>query len=123
MKYYEIKMYGLVQFDYCGEDEFFVKIFKNTAIQPNYRKMCPSKFLGSEKCRNWKKTEYIVDDTSLEFQKAVAIWSFNAFMDYVDYLEMKIGTMHIDGELPYLVSSVYIIFSFYYYYIFAIKLF
>lgn len=65
MKYYEIKMYNVVQFDYYGGDEFDVTIFKDTRIEINYPQMTESEFLKSEKFLQWKKDEYIVDGMSL----------------------------------------------------------
>ncbi|KAK1363550.1 hypothetical protein POM88_039111 [Heracleum sosnowskyi] len=102
MKYYEIKMYGVVMFDYYGGNEFGVKVLKNDAVEANYRRMTPSKFVNSDNYLKWKKDDYIVDGMSLHYQKAVALWSFNAFQNYVDYFEMKIKNLHIDGRHPYL---------------------
>ncbi|KAK1377808.1 hypothetical protein POM88_024552 [Heracleum sosnowskyi] len=86
-------MYGVVMFDYYGGNEFGVKVFKNDAVEANYRRMTPSKFVNSDN---------IVDGMSLQYQKEVALWSFNAFQNYVDYFEMKITKLHIDGRHPYL---------------------
>lgn len=105
MKYYEIKMYGVVQFDYYGNDQFGVRVFKNYAIESNYRMMTPLQFLRSKKCRKWREDEYIIDGLSLQYQMSIALWSFNAFMNYVDYFEIRVNNVHIDGRYPFLVSS------------------
>lgn len=107
MKFYEIKLYNLVLFDYHGEDLFTVKVFKETAVECNYPTMNADEFFRSHRRNQWREEQYIFDCWNLEYDKSRALWTFNAFENYVNYFEIDINKFDIDAKLNNLVSNIF----------------
>lgn len=104
IKCYDIKVYNVIQFDYYGDNVFVVKIFRNTTIECNDSIMEPAKFLENEKHFKINKDLNIIDGLSLQYQKAYALWFFNACQNFDEYFEIKILNVHINGADHILVS-------------------
>lgn len=104
MRFYGIKIYNLVQFDYYGNDLFVVKIFKDTALEINYPEEDPEEFFKKECNHYWRKEQYLFDSLSLEYQKSNALWSFNGCENVVQYFDINICNSDIDEQLMTLVS-------------------
>lgn len=83
MRFFEIKLYNLVQFDYYGNDLFLVKIFRNSGIESNYQTLDPALFFKNESMHRWRHEEYMLDCISLEYQKSLALWLYNAYENNV----------------------------------------
>ncbi|KAK1360110.1 hypothetical protein POM88_044584 [Heracleum sosnowskyi] len=97
MRFYEIKLYNLVQFDFYGNNTFVVNIFKDSGVECVYPIKDKKVFMDNEKMHTvWRKEEYVIDGWSLEFDKANALWSFNSHQNYVDYFEKKINFNDMD---------------------------
>ncbi|KAK1367678.1 hypothetical protein POM88_033770 [Heracleum sosnowskyi] len=97
MRFYEIKLYNLVQFDFYGNNIFVVNIFKDSGVECVYPIKDKKVFMDNEKMHTvWRKEEYVIDGWSLEFDKANALWSFNSHQNYVDYFEKKINFNDMD---------------------------
>lgn len=91
VRFYEIKLYNLVHFDFYGNNMFVVKFFKDTGVECVYPIKDKKEFMDSEDSHTvWRKEEYVIDGWSLELDKARALWSFNSQQNYVDYFEKKI---------------------------------
>lgn len=99
MRFYEIKIYNLVQFDYYGNDLFDVKIFKDTAIECNYPIEDPEVFFKNDNINSWRKEQYMIDCSSLEYQKSYALWKFNSYENNVTSFDIKISDAAIDKNL------------------------
>lgn len=108
MHFYGIKLLHLVQFDYQGGDIFIVKIFKDYAIECNYPKRTHFEFMKNGDRGNCREDQYMVNVKSLEFEKAYALWSFNALRNCVHYSELVIDMVDLDYRRHHLVSSKYI---------------
>ncbi|KAK1401088.1 hypothetical protein POM88_000693 [Heracleum sosnowskyi] len=97
MRFYEIKLYNLVQFDFYGNNIFVVNIFTDSGVECVYPIKDKKVFMDNEKMHTvWRKEEYVIDGWSLEFDKANALWSFNSHQNYVDYFEKKINFNDMD---------------------------
>ncbi|KAK1378495.1 hypothetical protein POM88_025239 [Heracleum sosnowskyi] len=108
MRFYQIKLYNLVQFDYYRDCLFLVKIFKNTAVECDYRKQDPEEFFRNEDLNSWRKEHYITDCLSLEYEKCHAVWSLNAFENHVGYININIRDVDIDQKHEKLVVPKWI---------------
>lgn len=106
MRFYEIKLYNLVQFDYYGNDLFKVKIFKDTAVECNYPIKNPEEFFKDDNINTWKKEQYIINCLSLEYQKAYALWKFNCYENYVQSFDIHVGNADLDKNILSLVSHI-----------------
>ncbi|KAK1354320.1 hypothetical protein POM88_047576 [Heracleum sosnowskyi] len=108
MKFYEIKIYNLVQFDFYGNNLFLVKIFKDSAVECEYPITNQNNFMDNEKLHTvWRKEQYVIDGWSLEYDKAHALWSFSSHHNYVNYFEKKIKFFDIDENVN---NTVYLTF-------------
>ncbi|KAK1384321.1 hypothetical protein POM88_022056 [Heracleum sosnowskyi] len=97
IRFYEIKLYNLVQFDFYGNIIFVVNIFKDSGVECVYPIKDKKVFMDNEKMHTvWRKEEYVIDGWSLEFDKPNALWSFNSHQNYVDYFEKKINFNDMD---------------------------
>ena len=102
MKYYGLKIFNLVQFDYLGEGLFVVRLFKETAIESKY----PSDRANDVQCsKEWEalnRSHYVLDTSTLEGEKAIASISFNACSsrtDYVYLLYVESDVDHSRGDM------------------------
>lgn len=105
MKFYGVKIYNLLQFDYYGESVFVIKIFKDTAIECTYPTEKVEVYFQNAESQRWKKDQYILDSSSLEYEKVCALWIFNAYHNYAKYVEIQIKNMNIDLEMNNMVSK------------------
>lgn len=96
MHFYKVKLLNLVQFDYYGGDLFRVKIFREYVVECKYPKRSPLEFMNNDERAKCRDEEYMVNSRSIEFQKACATWSFNAFRNCVQYYEIKIEETDVD---------------------------
>ncbi|KAK1396947.1 hypothetical protein POM88_006810 [Heracleum sosnowskyi] len=100
MKFYEIKIYNLVQFDFYGNNLFLVKKFKDSTVECEYPITNQKVFMDNEKLHTvWRKEQYVIDGWSLEYDKAHALWSFSSHHNYVNYFEKKIKFYDIDENV------------------------
>ncbi|KAK1384936.1 hypothetical protein POM88_022671 [Heracleum sosnowskyi] len=100
MKFYEIKIYNLVQFDFYGNNLFLVKKFKDSAVECEYPITNQKVFMDNEKLHTVRRKEqYVIDGWSLEYDKAHALWSFSSHHNYVNYFEKKIKFYDIDENV------------------------
>ncbi|KAL1824226.1 hypothetical protein ACET3Z_011004 [Daucus carota] len=102
MKYYGLKIFNLVQFDYLGEGLFVVRLFKETAIESKY----PTDRANDVQCsKEWEalnRSHYVLDTSTLEGEKAIASISFNACSsrtDYVYLLYVESDVDHSRGDM------------------------
>lgn len=105
IRYYGITLYGMVQFDYYGDDMFSVRIFKSTAISIDHPSQNPKEFVKNEKFEEWKTDEFQFDSTTLEFRKSVSLWGFNAYRNYREYYSMKVYGFDLDPRIYNLVRK------------------
>ena len=103
MRFFEVKLWNLVQFDYYGNNLFIVHIFKDNAVESKYPKIDPEEFFKNENMNSWREEQYVIDFLSMEYQKSCALWTFNAYTDCVPYYNVKIGRLDIDENVEKLV--------------------
>ncbi|KAK1378623.1 hypothetical protein POM88_025367 [Heracleum sosnowskyi] len=100
MKFYEIKIYNLVQFDFYGNNLFLVKNFKDSEVECEYPITNQKVFMDNEKLHTvWRKEQYVIGGWSLEYDKTHALWSFSSRHNYVNYFEKKIKFYDIDENV------------------------
>lgn len=110
MKYYGLKIFNLVQFDYLGEGLFVVRLFKETAIESKY----PSDRANDVQCsKEWEalnRSHYVLDTSTLEGEKAIASISFNACSHQTDYTYLMFVESDIDQSRGNMVifSKIYV---------------
>ncbi|KAK1384317.1 hypothetical protein POM88_022052 [Heracleum sosnowskyi] len=107
-RFYGVKLYHLVQFDYYGDNLFVVQIFKNSAIECNYPTEDPEKFFENENINNWRKELYMMGCSSMEFEKSYALWLFNGYENGVDYFDISIISSDIDKRFKNLIMLRFI---------------
>ncbi|KAK1361406.1 hypothetical protein POM88_045880 [Heracleum sosnowskyi] len=57
------------------------------------------KFIENPYLPNWKRDQYVLNASTLEYEKAGARWLFNAYRNYANYFEMRIKSLDIDQEM------------------------
>ncbi|KAK1402871.1 hypothetical protein POM88_002476 [Heracleum sosnowskyi] len=57
------------------------------------------KFIENPYLKNWKRDQYVLNASTLEYEKAGALWLFNAYRNYANYFEMKISSLDIYPKL------------------------
>ncbi|KAK1366480.1 hypothetical protein POM88_042041 [Heracleum sosnowskyi] len=57
------------------------------------------KFIENPYLPNWKRDQYVLNASTLEYEKAGARWVFNAYRNYANYFEMRIKSLDIDQEM------------------------
>ncbi|KAK1401320.1 hypothetical protein POM88_000925 [Heracleum sosnowskyi] len=57
------------------------------------------KFIENPYLPNWKRDQYVLNASTLEYEKAGARWLFNAYRNYANYFEMRIKSLDIDPEM------------------------
>lgn len=65
MRYYTVKMYSMIQFDYYGDDTFKVIIFKTNMVEYNYPTIDVNFFIKNKNTDNWKAEEFILGKSNL----------------------------------------------------------
>lgn len=73
MRYYQLKLYSTIQFDYYGDDVFVVKNFKTNAVECDYPTNDVKKFIKNKKSYEWEPVEYVVGNSTLEFEKHTSL--------------------------------------------------
>lgn len=107
MKFYGVKIFNLVQFDYLGDGLFVVRLFKETAFESNYP---TDKAEDIELSKEWEalnRSQYVLDTRTLEGEKAIASISFNACSHQTDYTYLIFVESDIDhsrGEMVILLQ-------------------
>ncbi|KAL1816402.1 hypothetical protein ACET3Z_018976 [Daucus carota] len=102
MKFYGVKIFNLVQFDYLGDGLFVVRLFKETAFESKYP---TDKAEDIELSKEWEalnRSQYVLDTRTLEGEKAIASISFNACSHQTDYTYLMFVESDIDhsrGEM------------------------
>lgn len=105
MRFYKIKLYNLIQFDYYGQNLFVVSIYRETAIECKYPTTNPNENYKNEDMTTWIKDEYVIDRFSMEYDKSQELWSFNACQNCVLYFNINIRNSDIDLKTKHLVST------------------
>ncbi|KAK1396366.1 hypothetical protein POM88_006229 [Heracleum sosnowskyi] len=57
------------------------------------------KFIENPYLKNWKRDQYVLNASTLKYEKVGALWLFNAYRNYANYFEMKISSLDIDPKL------------------------
>lgn len=106
MRYYDMTMYSMVKFDYYGEDLFRVKIFETHAVECHYPKNNVKEFINNQKTQQWMDEEYIVGRSTLEFEKFISLWRFNAKWNWGGDKKMVVSEGDIDPRNPIMVCFI-----------------
>lgn len=104
MRFYEIKIYNLIQFDYYGQNLFVVSIFRDTAIEARYPTNNAEEYLKNEDMSNWIKDQYVINMFSMEYDKSEELWSFNACKNCDLYFNINISKEDVGQKKKHLVS-------------------
>lgn len=107
MRFYEIKIYNLIQFDYYGENLFVVAgIFRDTATECKYpTTINVEEYFKTKDITSWIEDEYVIDRCSMEYHKSRELWLFNACHSCYLYFTINIGKDDIAGKRNKLVST------------------
>lgn len=98
MRYYTLKMYSIVQFDYYGNDIFKVIISKTNMVECNYPTTHVDVFIKNKNTVKWKPKEYILGQSNIEYEKHASLWSFNGYWNSSEFKEMKVSKSDIDPK-------------------------
>lgn len=104
VKFYGIRIFSIVQFDYYGGGLFKVKIYKESAIECHYPLSDPIAFKKSEAAKEVNEDQFLVNYDSLEYDKRLALLTFNGFILDPHYVQIDIMPMDIDPKRKILVS-------------------
>lgn len=105
MRFYKLKMYSTIQFDYYGDDLFVVKKFKTNAVEGDCPRNNPKTFTKNKETYDWNLDEYIVGNSTIELEKHTSLWGFNAYWNSADFKKMKISSSDLNRRTSYVVSS------------------
>ena len=103
-KYYGLKIFNMVQFDYVGEGLFIVRLFKETAFECKYP---TGRANDVDYGMDWEalnRAQYLLDTSTLEFEKSMSSISFNACLPRADYAYLLFVESDIDKSRGQLVS-------------------
>ncbi|KAK1380370.1 hypothetical protein POM88_027114 [Heracleum sosnowskyi] len=103
MKFYGVRIFGIIQFDYYDNGLFNVNIFKKTAIECYYPLSDPRAYKKSEAAKEYNIDEFLINFDSLEYFKRIEQLSFNGFFLEPHYAEIEIMTKDIDPISPVLI--------------------
>lgn len=104
VKFYCVRIFNIVQFDYYGDGLFTFQIYKETGIECCYPSRDAKEFKKIELANVWKKDEYLIDYNSMEYQKRVDLLCFKKIENIVDYIQIDIISMDVDPSLQMLVN-------------------
>lgn len=96
MEYYGIKIFNIVQFDYFGNGFFNVKIYKEAGIEINYPIIHPDQWFINK--TEWKDEEYMVEYGNMQFDKAIALLVFNAFLNKSESYRIEISSADLEQK-------------------------
>ncbi|KAK1380373.1 hypothetical protein POM88_027117 [Heracleum sosnowskyi] len=105
MKFYGVRIFGIIQFDYYDNGLFNVNIFKKIAIECYYPLSDPRAYKKSEAAKEYNVDEFLINFDSLEYFKRIEQLSFNGFFLEPHYAEIEIMTKDIDPISPVLVLN------------------
>lgn len=108
MIFYGVDLFNLVQFDYYGDDIFFVTIFKETGIESKYPVISPLNFFESEEGKEWKKRRLIPEHGNMDYEKNAAMFTFNGLRNVRDYYDIDIVNSYTDDNFQKMVSNLLI---------------
>ena len=103
MRYYGLTVYNIALFEYYGDGLFEVRLFRDTAVECPYPKMHPNQFFKTTR-KIYYEEDYILDRQSLEFEKRISFFYFNACSTKIVFVEMCIAEQNLDPNLHNLVS-------------------
>lgn len=69
MMFYGVKLFDFIQFDYYRGDMFVVTIFNESVLEPNYPVIEPPNFFNSEKAKNCKREDFVIERGTVEYEK------------------------------------------------------
>ena len=84
-RYYGLKIFNLVQLDYVGDGLFIIRLFKETAFESKYPTGRANDVEWSKDWETLNRAQYVIDSSTLECEKAMALISFNACANRTEY--------------------------------------
>lgn len=103
MRFYKLKMYSVVVFDYFGAGYFDVNCYNHTATSIVYPTIDPVVFFKNEKSTHSRMDEFIYGCNCLEVEKYISIIAYNAIRNNPEEFKIEVSGLENSEEMQHLV--------------------
>lgn len=114
-RFYNVKIFNTLRFDYYGESLFKVVIIKENAVECVYPKTKVREFKKCKKPDLWKPEECVFGMSTIEYEKKLSLWGLTAYRNIEEEMAMTVSNSDVDRYnekvVRYIVHVLYLHFG------------
>lgn len=107
LRFYDLRMYSVLIFDYFGSGNFAVKCYKSTATSVISPTIDPAEFFANENSNQLNMDEFIYGRNHLQIEKYIGLVCYNAFNHDPEEFKIEVKGIQNNEESQVLVRSFF----------------